>query len=170
MTSSEQEKHLLIQIQQAQSKTVFVQNVSAKYEQDQVKDEEAAPILIYTVFSKFLYSTDQRWRHRCHSDVIMDLLYWFWEIFSQRTVMPSLLVVGQQIKEKQRGYNVPPAYIATNTPAWKMVHLMWNNVQYILACCKIINPISTGPFYLVLAPTGGEVFFTLPPPCKIWFR
>ena len=60
MTSSEQEKHLLIQIQQAQSKTVFVQNVSAKYEQDKVKDEEAAPILIYTVFNKFLYSTDQR--------------------------------------------------------------------------------------------------------------
>ena len=35
--------------------------------------------------------------------------------------------------------------------------------QYILACCKIINPISTGPLYLVIAPgevRGGEEFFT----------
>ena len=46
MTPSEQEKHLLIKIQLSQSKTVFVQNVSAKFEQDQVKDEEASPILI----------------------------------------------------------------------------------------------------------------------------
>ena len=46
MTSSEQEEHLLIQIQLFQSKTVFVLNVSAKFEQDQIKDEEAAPILI----------------------------------------------------------------------------------------------------------------------------
>ena len=46
MTSLVQMKHLLIKIQLLQSKTVFVQNVSAKFEQDQVKDEEAAPILI----------------------------------------------------------------------------------------------------------------------------
>ena len=46
MTSSRKEKHLLIQIQPFQSKAVFVLNVPAKFEQDQVKDEEAAPILI----------------------------------------------------------------------------------------------------------------------------
>ena len=46
MTSSEQEKHLLIQIQLYQSKAVFVLNVSAKFEWDQIKDQEAAPILI----------------------------------------------------------------------------------------------------------------------------
>ena len=46
MTSSEQEKQLLIKIQFLQSKTVFVLNVSAKFEYDQIKDEEAAPILI----------------------------------------------------------------------------------------------------------------------------
>ena len=49
-TSSEQEKHILIQIQLLQSKAAFVLNVSAKSEQDQIKDEEAAPILILTVF------------------------------------------------------------------------------------------------------------------------
>ena len=43
MTSSEQGEHLLIQIQLFQSKAVFVLNVSAKFE---MKDEEAAPILI----------------------------------------------------------------------------------------------------------------------------
>ena len=45
-TSSEQEKHLLIQVQLFQSKAAFVLNVSAKFEEDQIKDEEAAPILI----------------------------------------------------------------------------------------------------------------------------
>ena len=60
MTSSEQEKHLLIQIKLFQSKAAFVLNVSAKFEQDQIKDEEAAPILIWTVFSNFQYSTKQR--------------------------------------------------------------------------------------------------------------
>ena len=53
MTSSEQDKHLLIQIQFFQSKGVLVPNVSAKFEQDQIKDEEAAPILTWTVFSNF---------------------------------------------------------------------------------------------------------------------
>ena len=60
MTSSEQEKHLLIQIQLFQSKAVLVPNVSAKFELDQIKDEEAAAILIYTVFSNFLYSKEKR--------------------------------------------------------------------------------------------------------------
>ena len=46
MTSSEQEKHLLIQIQLFQSKAMFVLNVSTKFKQDQMKDKEAAPILI----------------------------------------------------------------------------------------------------------------------------
>ena len=46
MTSSEQEKRPLFQIQLFQSKAVFVLNVSAKFEWDQIKDEEAAPILI----------------------------------------------------------------------------------------------------------------------------
>ena len=46
MTSSEQEKDLLIQIQLFQSKTVFEINVSAKFGKDQIKDEEAAPIII----------------------------------------------------------------------------------------------------------------------------
>ena len=46
MTSSEQEKHLLIQIQLFQSKAVFVLNVFGKFEWDQIKDEETAPILI----------------------------------------------------------------------------------------------------------------------------
>ena len=46
MTSSEHEKHTLIQIQLLQSKAVFVRNVSAKSEKDQIKDEETAPILI----------------------------------------------------------------------------------------------------------------------------
>ena len=46
MTSSEQEKHILIRIQLLQSKAVFVLNVSTKFEQDQIKDEEAGPILI----------------------------------------------------------------------------------------------------------------------------
>ena len=36
MTSSEQEKHLLIQIQLFQPKAVFVLNVSAKFQQDQL--------------------------------------------------------------------------------------------------------------------------------------
>ena len=44
--SSEQEKHLLIQIQLFQSKAVFVLNAPAKFEYNQIKDEEAAPILI----------------------------------------------------------------------------------------------------------------------------
>ena len=42
MTPSEQEKYLLIQ---TQSKTVLALNVSGKIEQDDIKDEEAAPIL-----------------------------------------------------------------------------------------------------------------------------
>ena len=46
MTTSEQEKHLLIQIQLFQSKAAFVLNVSAKFEQDQIRDKEAASILI----------------------------------------------------------------------------------------------------------------------------
>ena len=46
MTSSEQEKHLLIQIQVYQSKALFVLNVSTKFEYDQIKDEEAASFLI----------------------------------------------------------------------------------------------------------------------------
>ena len=46
MTSSEQEKDLLIQIQVFQLKAVFVLNVSPTFEQDQIKDKEAAPILI----------------------------------------------------------------------------------------------------------------------------
>ena len=45
MTSSKQKKHLLIQIQPFQSKAAFVLNVSAKFEYDQIKDEETAPIL-----------------------------------------------------------------------------------------------------------------------------
>ena len=60
MTSSEQEKYLLIQIQLFHSKAVLVPNVSAKFEFDQIKDEETALILIKTVFSNFLYSTEQR--------------------------------------------------------------------------------------------------------------
>ena len=60
MTSSEQEKHLLIQVQLFQLKAVPVQNVSAKFAKDPIKDEEAAPILIQTVFNNFLYSTEQR--------------------------------------------------------------------------------------------------------------
>ena len=60
MTSSEQEKHVLIQIELFQAKAIFVLNVSVKFEYDQVKDEEAAPISIYTVFSNFRYSTEQR--------------------------------------------------------------------------------------------------------------
>ena len=46
MTLSEQEKHLLIEIQVYQSKALFVLNVSAKFEYDQIKDEEAASFLI----------------------------------------------------------------------------------------------------------------------------
>ena len=47
MTSLEQEKLLLIQIQLLQSKTMFKLNVSAKFEYDpKIKDEETAPILI----------------------------------------------------------------------------------------------------------------------------
>ena len=46
MTSSEQEKHLLIQIQRFQLKAVFVLNVSAKFEEDQIKVKGAAPALI----------------------------------------------------------------------------------------------------------------------------
>ena len=60
MTSSEQEKHLLIQIQLFQSKAVFVLNVSSKFEYDQIKDEEAAPTLIKTVDSNFQHSSEQR--------------------------------------------------------------------------------------------------------------
>ena len=60
MTSSEQGKHLLIQIRHFQSKAVFMLNVSAKFELDQIKDEEATPILIKTVFSNFRHSTEQR--------------------------------------------------------------------------------------------------------------
>ena len=81
ITSSEQEKHLLIEIQLFQSKAVFVLNVSAKFEDDQTKDEEAAPILTWTVFSNFRYSTEQRGRHRRHSDVIMDLTFTAFESF-----------------------------------------------------------------------------------------
>ena len=66
--------------------------------------------------------------------------------------MPSLLVVGQQIKEIPQ-----PEKWSTSCET------MYNTK---MACCKIINPISTGPFYLVLALTGGEVFFTLPPSVK----
>ena len=46
MTSSEQEKHLIIQIQLFQSKAAYVLNVSAKSEKDQIKDEKSALILI----------------------------------------------------------------------------------------------------------------------------
>ena len=53
MTSSKQGKHPLIQIQLFQSKAVLVLNVSVKFERDQIKDEEAAPIFIWTVFSSF---------------------------------------------------------------------------------------------------------------------
>ena len=53
LTSSEQKKHLLIQIQHFQSKALFVLNVSAKFEHDQVKVEKAAPALIQIVFNNF---------------------------------------------------------------------------------------------------------------------
>ena len=46
MTSSEQEKHLINSSPTFQSKAEFVLNVSAKFELDQIRDEEAAPILI----------------------------------------------------------------------------------------------------------------------------
>ena len=46
MTSSKQEKRLLFQIKLFQSKGTFMLNVSAKFESDQKKDEEATPILI----------------------------------------------------------------------------------------------------------------------------
>ena len=42
MMSSEQEKHPLIQIQLFQSIAVSVPNVSAKFEKDQIKDEESS--------------------------------------------------------------------------------------------------------------------------------
>ena len=45
MTSSEQKKHLLIQIQPFQSKAAFVLDVFAKFEYDQTNDEETVPIL-----------------------------------------------------------------------------------------------------------------------------
>ena len=71
-------------------------NVSAKFEWDQIKDEEAALILIWTVLSSF----DTQ---RSKDDVTMDLSITAFEILSQRTVMPSLVVIGQQVKEKRRG-------------------------------------------------------------------
>ena len=46
MTSSEQEKHFVIQIQLFQSKAVSVLIFLARFEWDQIKDEEAALILI----------------------------------------------------------------------------------------------------------------------------
>ena len=49
MTSSVLEKHLLIEIQLFQSKAVLVLNVSAKFEEDQIEDEEAAPILTFRI-------------------------------------------------------------------------------------------------------------------------
>ena len=43
MMLSEQENHLLIQIQHFKSKAIFVLNVSAKFELDEIKVEEASP-------------------------------------------------------------------------------------------------------------------------------
>ena len=54
MMSSEQEKHLLIQSNFFSPKQYLtVLNVFAKFEYDQIKDEEAATILIETVFAIF---------------------------------------------------------------------------------------------------------------------
>ena len=46
MTSSEEEGQLLLYIQLFQSESIFVLNVSAKFELDQIKTEEAAAILL----------------------------------------------------------------------------------------------------------------------------
>ena len=63
LTSSKQEKHLLIHIKLFQSKAVFMLNVSAKFEWEQINDEEGAPILILTVF--YIFDT-----HRSKYDFI----------------------------------------------------------------------------------------------------
>ena len=53
------------------------------------------------------------------SDDVSKIFYGFWEIFSRSTTMPSLVVIRSQIKEKQRGHNVPSQPIwFQKTPAW----------------------------------------------------
>ena len=65
MTSSKQGKHLLIKVQLFHSNVVLVLNVSAMFEWDQIKDEEAAPIL--RLFSAVIDTQQNK------DDVIMDL-------------------------------------------------------------------------------------------------
>ena len=38
--------------------------------------------------------------------------------------MPSLVVIGPQIKEKQRGHNVPPAYMVLKDTSLNRVKVM----------------------------------------------
>ena len=39
--------------------------------------------------------------------------------------MPSLVVNGPQIKEKQMGHNVPPTYMVPKDPILNRVKLAW---------------------------------------------
>ena len=51
--------------------------------------------------------------------------------------MPSLVVTGQQIKEKQRGHNVPPlAYMVPKYPSLNRVKLLnlANLVSMVCSC------------------------------------
>ena len=49
---------------------------------------------------------------------------------SQRTVMPSLVVIGQQIKEKRVGTMCPLGYIITKYPSLNRVnHLKTNSTS-----------------------------------------
>ena len=46
--------------------------------------------------------------------------YGFWEILSKSTSMPSLVVIGPQIKEKERGHK-PPACMVPKDPSLNRV-------------------------------------------------
>ena len=53
--------------------------------------------------------------------------------------MPSLVVIGPQIKEKQRGHNVPPAYMVPKDPRLNRVKFPKALPLYMLLLSSISN-------------------------------
>ena len=59
--------------------------------------------------------------------------------------MPSLVVIGQQIKEKRRGHNVPPsAYMVPKYPSLNRVKVFPEGVGFVNITVPEGGPTATG--------------------------
>ena len=68
------------------------------------------------------------WRHTYLLVMTSAKFLWLWEILSQITIMPSLVLIGQQITEKQRGCP-PPEYVVPNNPSLNRVNSIWHGAM-----------------------------------------